>query len=334
MKKPLFNYKIKGIRQPMISDKGVVLDNKLFFAVKYDKGGFYESQLIAVDLDTGSENIILVVPHLIRNTVLFDNEYLYINSFNAILYCIDYIDLSIKWECKFGDRNPDWHIGVTDKNILAFNGELFNIDKSTGNVLWTYQHPSNHSSCHILVKDDFIYHGLSDGYFYCFDLIKQKIKWTFGENLYFKSAAFLLDTLIIVCATNGVVYVLESSSGREIANFDTGDAIYREPIIKDNKIFIGNDFGMVYCLEFVTEKSKINKIWEYKASDTISSRVVILNSFVYLSSEDNYFYKLDMTSGDEIFKEKVVSYARDILFTGDKMILLSDKGQVDCYSAV
>lgn len=339
MKKLLWNYKIAGLRNPSISD-GIIIDNKLFVAVCYSKKGFYESTLIAIHLDTQTVDTILTLPHLIRKTVLIEDRKLYFTSFNGNLYGINYDTYLIEWKYETSpSRNLNPNINSNGDCIIftEMHGQAKNsycIESRTGLERWRFE-SGHHVASNILIKQNKVYHGSSGGAYYCLDITNGEVVWRFGDNLYVHYAEFLLDHYLLLCHSTGQINILNIQTGEVILDFNSKAAIYTKPVVIHDRIYIGHENGIMECYQFVDitgiQPALLTIRWTFDAKVKITTTAIIDGDSLLFGSEDSYLHQLSLDTGVVLNQKKMKNVVRDVLIDQNKLIVLSDKGQVDCF---
>ncbi len=333
MKKLLWNFKVPKIRMPVISN-GLIYGDSLFVSICYEKSGFYESKLLSIDLNDQSHKIILEIPHLLRDSGIIEHDKLYITSFDGNVYCIDIYTQNILWKYSTDpSRNLNPNINIRGIHLIftEMHGQgkfTYCIDKNSGEEVWKFQ-SDKHVASNILIKENLVFHGSSDA-FYCLDLQSGRLKWGFGKDLYSYSCAFILDDAVAVCSANGTLYILNIHSGDLLASLDTLGAIYRKPFIQGNRIYIGNENGLFACYEYQEVNKNLVKIWSFNANEIISSPAITRDQSILFGTADRVVYQLCLETGALLNKRKLKNAAVDILIHNNTLLILSDRGQVDC----
>ena len=67
------------------------------------------------------------------------------------------------------------------------------------------------------------------------------------------------DDKVYVGSDDGIVYCLDMYTGEQIWNYTTGDYVFSSPAVVDGKVYIGSFDGNMYCLSANTGR----KIWNY-----------------------------------------------------------------------
>ena len=112
----------------------------------------------------------------------------------------------------------------------------------------------------------------------------------------------------------------------------TGGALYMEPLIREGKVYLGNDNGDMVSWEFGADRGLVES-FRYRAGQKVSTPAVLDGEALWFGTEDGYLYCLDAGSGKERTKKKKVSAAPRCLFLyREELVVLSDKGQMECFS--
>ena len=330
--KKQWEYKIKGLRQAIVSADGVLMDGQLYFALCYCKGSFFESRLICFNIKEREPEVLFERPHVIRSMGDALAGKFYFNAFSGMMYCIDWADGRVIWETGLGDGNPDWHICVDGGRLYAYNRAMYCLDRETGEILWRSGQRSEHANCHILIRGDRLYHGVSCGPVYCMEKNTGNMLWQYGEKQYVRSCAFLDDRTLMACTAGGSILILDAADGGLLSEVKTGGALYMEPLIHEGVVYLGNDDGDMICWEIGADRGLVER-FRYQADGKVSTPAVLDGEALWFGTEDGHLYCLDAGSGQERMKKKKVSATPRCMFLyGEELVVLSDKGQVECFS--
>lgn len=77
-------------------------------------------------------------------------------------------------------------------------------------------------------------------------------------------------------------------------------AIYSSPIMADNKVFVGDDRGMLSC--FALEDGRL--LWQFAAGESIIGTPAVYKNVVVFGSGDHYIYGIHAVNGDLLWKVK------------------------------
>lgn len=73
----------------------------------------------------------------------------------------------------------------------------------------------------------------------------------------------------------------------------TGTAIYSSPVVEGNKVFVGDDAGILTSYNLKTGK----KLWAYQSGNRIVGTPAVENGIVVFGSADQYIYGIDAKNG-------------------------------------
>ena len=73
----------------------------------------------------------------------------------------------------------------------------------------------------------------------------------------------------------------------------TGTAIYSSPVVEGNRVFVGDDAGILTAYNLKTGK----KLWAYQSGNRIVGTPAVENGIVVFGSADQYIYGIDAKNG-------------------------------------
>lgn len=104
--------------------------------------------------------------------------------------------------------------------------------------------------------------------------------------------------------------------------------------IGDADAVINSKSGNMTCYEW-TSQNDFKEIFSVNVGGGVSTKVVIDRDSLFFAAEDNYLYCVDKNTGEERMpKKKTKGICRNIIVCEEQLILLSDKGQVECFEIV
>lgn len=203
----------------------------------------------------------------IRSTPLVANSILYFGDWEGVAYAFDLNAKAFAWKKKTyrGDRPYPSFGGISASfipynDLLIFgarNHQMNVLYAETGEKEWTYTDPKGGWMVgDPVLLNDTLYIGGSDNFsMYAFDPKWGRFLWQHngGKNIY--TRPIVTSDYVIYTAGNGynwmdkgVVYVLNRSTGEELAKFETPNAIFSSPILLKDKVVFGCHDGQVYAL--------------------------------------------------------------------------------------
>ncbi len=103
----------------------------------------------------------------------------------------------------------------------------------------------------------------------------------------------LVDSIVYVASTSGVVYGLAAASGAVKWQFQAGGPVASTPTIDGGTVYFGSDDHNFYAIDLTSASVK----WTFPTSEPIDTRPLIYNGTVYFASGDGNLYAVDETSG-------------------------------------
>jgi eukaryotic-like serine/threonine-protein kinase len=103
----------------------------------------------------------------------------------------------------------------------------------------------------------------------------------------------LIDSIVYVASTSGVVYGLDPASGTVKWQFQAGGPVASTPTIDNGTIYFGSDDHNFYAVDLTSASVK----WTFPTSEPIDTRPLISNGTVYFASGDGNLYAVDESSG-------------------------------------
>lgn len=92
--------------------------------------------------------------------------------------------------------------------------------------------------------------------------------------------------LVIAADIAGMVHCRDADSGRNYWNHDMSSACWTSPLIVDNRIYVGNEVGVMVCLELAKE---LKVLAEIDMSNTINVAPVFANGVLYVTTRSTLY---------------------------------------------
>ncbi len=153
-------------------------------------------------------------------------------------------NLNTKGKFKDVDATPY----VDEKHIVvpSYDGNLYCLDRKTGNILWSLQDGSAKS---VTVIGDVVYYSSNEGFLYVMDLNSGLIKWStkLKDGAMPTSPAIFGDYLVVGSSERGL-FIYRKDNGLFVEEFNTGTGIFADPIADDKYIYFFSNYGVLYAL--------------------------------------------------------------------------------------
>ncbi|QQS36053.1 MAG: PQQ-binding-like beta-propeller repeat protein [Ignavibacteriales bacterium] len=228
--------------------------------------------------------------------------------------CLPYVEgdsPKVKWKFKTGGALFSSPV-ITGTSVIfgSLDASLYSLNTETGNLNWKFKTNGEIRST-VCVDNEKIFLVCGDGLLYSINKNNGTLNWTFktdGEQTYkyygyadyFKSSPVLFNDAVYFGSGDGNIYSINSTSGKLIWKFKTGDVVHSTPVIYNGKLFAGSFDGFVYAIDVNTGEL----IWKFKSvgqrffpKGEMQGNPVVANNLVYIGSRDYNLYAIDADEG-------------------------------------
>ena len=326
----------KGLQAAMVSNNHHIIGDKLYFTLSYGRCPWY-GLILELDLLTQACRTVFEENHIIGRLGLYEEERFYFTSFRGVTLCVG-LNGSLLWETKIGNGNPSPKILIDGERLYVSNNSLFCLNKNTGEILWTNKDYNQKNNCNLFCNDDYIYSGEQGGKIYCINKLTGDTCWDYGKKEWISNCMMLENGHLMLNHIHGKFIFLDSDKGKLINIVKAKGYLYREPIFDNGKMYIGdaNDVinstaGTMTCYKMTGDKMK--KVFSVTVGGGISTEAVIRGDRLFFAAEDSYLYCINKNTGEELMtRKKTKGVCRNIIAGKEELIVLSDKGQVECFT--
>jgi eukaryotic-like serine/threonine-protein kinase len=240
-------------------------------------------------------------------TPIIEGETIYISNRKAQLFAIETATGRFKWSYQpSGELMPfdyAYSSPTVSNNEVYFatwngadgygwareTGELFAVNKSSGELRGKYKSKSNSIESSPAISESMAYFGSGSGV-EAVDMNTLKNKWTFATPEYVFSSPTISNGTLFAGCDDGNLYAINVKTGAKKWAVSTGYAVRSSPIVANNNV-IFSAYGGVYALDVETGR----QIWKYESTEWCSNPVAA-NDVVYLVN-DHKLVALDLKSG-------------------------------------
>lgn len=219
--------------------------------------------------------------------------------------------LHLVWKVDVGAQLDSTSPAVKD-NILYIGGRsrLWALNAITGEILWQSSFLGQMIQSTPAIGDDGIYVGTWDA-IYCLSKTNGSIQWTFSakhKNLghsgfFIDSSPVVYLNTVYIGLNDGYLYAINTTTGKEIWEFETSAPIKCTPAIYNGRIYFGSGHGGYYHDNnfYSVELGQGKLTWvDTLYYDTVSS-ASIRDGIVYVGSGP-YVYAMDAGDGHFIWQ--------------------------------
>ncbi|MCM1495059.1 MAG: PQQ-like beta-propeller repeat protein [Bacteroides sp.] len=329
-----YNYQ-KGLRGALISVDIIERNQQLYFVLHYGESK-WESLLIRLDMQSLEGQTLFREAHVMRSPGILEDDRFYFTTFRGMAYCVD-LSGTVIWQTEIGGEAADWNVLLDGNRLFMSAYGMYCLNKEDGFIIWSNPNGCK-TNCSFAVDAACIYHGELGGVIRCVDKVSGNTVWTYGENLWISHCILIGENCLMACNIHGSFLFLDSKTGKCKREVSVGRKLYRRPVFYNGKLYIGDGNsvinsteGFVSCYE-LQDDLNLKPIFSFQTGGEISTKAVIDGRCLYFASEDGYLYCIDKETGEELRKrKKTKGTCRAILLQEDSVIVLSDKGQVECY---
>jgi outer membrane protein assembly factor BamB len=197
--------------------------------------GSYDGNLYALDARTGGLVWKYETKGMVHATPAVVGDIAYVAGCDEVFRAIRISDGKQVYEIKIGANTAASPVVEGDRAFFGtFNYEVLALDLKARKILWRFDDPDRdfpfYSSA-ALLSDRIILGGR--------DKLVRALHRTTGKEIWNFAARGSSD---------GRLYVLDAATGAKKSEFDAGSGIVSSPAIAANRILIGSQDGVLYCL--------------------------------------------------------------------------------------
>lgn len=309
----LWYFKSGGAHQEIVVPKSAPAtdDARVYFGS--DSGNFW-----ALDATTGKiawkflvkfgsrGKYILSSPLLVNDLVIF-------GAYDGNVYALNKVTGEKVWVF----RDVDWvgsspcmsqngeniFVGV-EYGLWRRHGGIICLDSKTGKKKWEYKTIEYvHASPIYSKKHRYVLCGSNEGLFYALDAKNGKQCWEYRTGGHIREHGTLSpdENFVAFGSEDGNCYLLRTVNGELVHILKTGEAIYSEPLIRDDMLFVASLDKCLYAFDLQTGKM----LWRTSTGGRIFSSPVFYNGIILLGSNDGNLYGFDPSNGSVLSKFQV-----------------------------
>ena len=178
----------------------------------------------------------------------------------------------------------------------------------------------------IIIENGIIYISDNIGYIYAFNYLENKILWAKNYKIPFKSNLKIYGKKLITSNQNNDLYIFDKDSGEIIKLIPTEETKIKNDFknnlsIKNGYCFFLNTYGSLYAINLNSQKIdwylNLNQSLDLNPNNLfMSNQIVNFKKIISVSSND-FFYILDSTNGNVLYKKNFSSLIRPIIINNN-----------------
>ncbi len=182
------------------------------------------------------------------------------------------------------------------------------------------------------VSNNIIYVSDSIGYLYAFDYKKNIILWAKNYKIPFRSNLKETNTQLISADQNNNLYFFNKTNGNILRTIPTEETLVKNQFINnlsmsDDSLFYLNTYGSLYSVDKMTMNINwflnLNKTLDLNPGNLFLGTEVINNEGKIVIISNDTTYIIDSISGSVLFKKKISSRLKPIIY--DRYLFIISK---------
>ena len=133
---------------------------------------------------------------------------------------------------------------------------------------------------------------------------KSQLLWTFQAEDIIESTAAVVDGTLYVGALDGVLYAIDTQTGKEKWTYQANTHIKASPAIDNGVVYFGDGDGVFHAVDISTHEMK----WQFATDGEIISSANIVGDRVLFGSYDGFLYCLNRENGELLWKLETEGY--------------------------
>jgi outer membrane protein assembly factor BamB len=185
---------------------------------------------------------------------------------------------------------------------IAFNQAIIAINGDTGVERWRFPSEPERTQTFFsppVISDELLIVGGYDNVVYAVNKTSRNEQWRFeGASGRIIGGLVIFENYIFVPSADGTLYVLNLDNGALVWSFETEQAIWSTPLIKDERVFVTSMDHFVYALDI--ENGEL--IWKQELSASITDSVSIADDLLLVGTLGSQVVALNVDNGAEIWR--------------------------------
>jgi eukaryotic-like serine/threonine-protein kinase len=178
----------------------------------------------------------------------------------------------------------------------CYDNNLYAINAGNGDFLWKYPTEGGIVSKPVAFEDN-IYFGSEDHRLHVVGARSGKVVWTYYTDGPVRSSVRIAEGHAFFGSDDKYLHAVNLNSGRAAWKFETSDPIRSTPFIANELVYVGNELGDFFTIDFRGELK-----WRFRAKRGITSSPTIDKQLVFFSSLDGTLYALDHRNGFVVWR--------------------------------
>ena len=168
-------------------------------------------------------------------------------------------------------------------------------------VLWEYKVPDGafEATPTVVREQDgskkTVYIGDLDGSLFALDLQTGEMRWEFKSEIGFVTAPVVRDNRIFIGDIDGIFYCL-NEAGEKVWSFQTDGEINSSANFYQDNVLVGSQDFHLYALNVNSGELA----WKYESQDQIRCSATVAGDRAFVAGCDGFFHVINLESGTEV----------------------------------
>ena len=144
-----------------------------------------------------------------------------------------------------------------------------------------------------------LYIGDDVGVIYALDTKTGKTRWTFDTGMRIVGSPAVSEGVVVFGSANYTIYGLHAKTGKQLWHITTNQAVMGAATIHEGIAYIGGGDGRMFAIDIHTGKVK----WSFdQLTNYVLTRPLVYNDKLYFGCWDTHFYALNLADGSLVWK--------------------------------
>ena len=144
-----------------------------------------------------------------------------------------------------------------------------------------------------------LYIGDDVGVMYALDTKTGKTRWTFSTGMRIVGSPAVSEGVVVFGSANYTIYGLHAKTGKQLWHITTNQAVMGAATIHEGIAYIGGGDGRMFAIDIHTGKVK----WSFdQLTNYVLTRPLVYNDKLYFGCWDTHFYALNLSDGSLAWK--------------------------------
>jgi len=233
--------------------------------------------------------------HLIEFPAVVWNGFAYIGNQASTVQALSMRSGKLAWRHNTpGGPRMASSPGVDNDRVVfhSMNGHVYVLDRSNGNLVWSWNAGSPIESSPLLVNGT-DYFGAANGRMYALDLRRHRLRWSRSLGSKITSSAALAGGRLFIGDYAGRLWALSPATGATRWVGTVNGKIYGTPAVSHGRVFVPSSTGN--SLTAFTTSGRY--LWRVTAGYYVYSSPAVADGVVCSGSYDGWFYGVSVASG-------------------------------------